>query len=97
MNYLFFLPLPKPGKKGWVLCIVSREMARIKECLLSTKYGLRKKVVFLKRKLFSKVYDEGYSPLSPFEWDSQGLHGLGEGLRWWLSRVRCEQKDCPLI
>jgi hypothetical protein len=54
-------------------------------------------MVFLKRKMFSKVYDEGYSPLSPFEWDSQGLPGLGEGLRCWLGRVRCEQKDCPLI
>jgi hypothetical protein len=67
-------------------------MACIKEYLLSTKCGLRKMVVFLKRKMFSKVYDEGYSPLSPFEWDSQGLPGLGEGLRCWLSRVRCEQE-----
>jgi hypothetical protein len=72
-------------------------MARIKEYLFSTKCGLRKMVVSLKRKMFSKVYDEGYSPLSPFEWDSQGLPSLGEGLRCWLSRVRCEQKDCPLI
>jgi hypothetical protein len=46
-------------------------------------------VVFLIKKMFSKVYDEGYSPLSPSEWDSQGLPGLGEGLRCWLSRVRC--------
>jgi hypothetical protein len=38
------------------------------------------------------VYDEGYSPLSPTEWDAQGLHGLGEGLRCWLSRVRCEHE-----
>jgi hypothetical protein len=43
------------------------------------------------------MYDERYSPLSPFEWDNQGLPSLGEGLRGWLSRVRCEQKDCPLI
>jgi hypothetical protein len=27
-------------------------------------------VVFLIKKMFSKVYDEGYSPLSPSEWDS---------------------------
>jgi hypothetical protein len=27
------------------------------------------------------VYDEGFSPLSPCEWDDQGLPGLGEGLR----------------
>jgi hypothetical protein len=38
------------------------------------------------------VYDEGYSPLSPTEWDDQGLPGLGEGLRCWLSRVRCEHE-----
>jgi hypothetical protein len=77
--------------------MVSRETTRIKEYLLSTKHGLRKRVVFLKREIFSKVYDEGYTPLSPFEWDSKELSSLGEGLRCWLSRVRCEQKDCPLI
>jgi hypothetical protein len=27
----------------------------------------------------------------------QGLPGLGEGLRCWLSWFRREQKDCPLI
>jgi hypothetical protein len=54
-------------------------------------------VYFLKRKILSKVFDEGYSPLSPFEWDSQVLPSLGEGLRCWLSRVRCEQKDSLLI
>jgi hypothetical protein len=27
------------------------------------------------------VYDEGYPPSSPCEWDDQGLPGLGEGLR----------------
>jgi hypothetical protein len=41
--------------------------------------------------------DEGYSPSSPCEWDDQGLPGLGEGLRCWLSWFRREQKDCPLI
>jgi hypothetical protein len=56
-----------------------------------------KRVVFLLSDVFKKVYDEGYSPLSPFEWDNQGLPGLGEGLRCWLSQVRCEQEDCPLI
>jgi hypothetical protein len=38
------------------------------------------------------VYDEGYSPLSPTKRDDQGLPGLGEGLRCWLSRVRCEHE-----
>jgi hypothetical protein len=56
-----------------------------------------KRAVFLLNDVFKKVYDEGYSPLSPFEWGNQGLPGLREGLRCWLSRVRCEQKDCPLI
>jgi hypothetical protein len=55
-----------------------------------------KRAVFLPNDVFKKVYDEGYSPLSPFEWDNQGLPSLGEGLKCWLSRVRCEQKDCPL-
>jgi hypothetical protein len=36
--------------------------------------------IFAKR-CFQKVYDEGYSPSSPFEWDDQGLSGLGEDLR----------------
>jgi hypothetical protein len=59
---------------------VSREKARINKHLLSTKCGMRKGSVFTKR-CFKKVYDEGYSPLSLFEWDDQGLPGLGEGLR----------------
>jgi hypothetical protein len=55
-------------------------------------------VVLLKMgNAFQNGYDEGYSSLSPFEWDSQGLPGLGEGLRCWLNWVRCEEKDCPLI
>jgi hypothetical protein len=33
-----------------------------------------------------------HSPLSPTEWDDQGLPGLGEGLRCWLSQVRCEHE-----
>jgi hypothetical protein len=53
---------------------------------------LQKKVSLKKR-----LCDEGYSPSSPWEWDDQGLPGLGEGLRCWLSWFRCEQKDCPLI
>jgi hypothetical protein len=47
--------------------------------------------------LFERLCDEGYSPSSPCEWDDQGLPGLGEGLRCWLSWFRREQKDCPLI
>jgi hypothetical protein len=52
---------------------------------------------FSKENVFQNGYDEVLSPLSPFKRDDQGLPGLGEGLRCWLSRVRCEQKDCPLI
>jgi hypothetical protein len=50
-----------------------------------------------KENAFQNVYNEGFSPLSPLSRDHQGLPGLGEGLRCWLSQVRCEQKDCPLI
>ena len=57
---------------------------------------LRKGVSFSKENVFQNVYDEGFSPLSPLSRDDQGLPGLGEGLRWWLSWFRCEQKDCPL-
>jgi hypothetical protein len=32
-----------------------------------------------KENVFKEVYDEGYSPLSPFEWDGHGLPGLGGG------------------
>jgi hypothetical protein len=42
---------------------------------------------------FQKVYDEGLSPLSPTEWDDQGLSGLGESPRCWLRRVRCEREE----
>jgi hypothetical protein len=40
-----------------------------------------KRAVFLPNDVFEKVYDEGYSPSSPCEWDDQGLPGLEEGLR----------------
>jgi hypothetical protein len=50
-------------------------------------------MVFQKKKCFQKVYDEGLSPLSPTEWDDQGLPGLGEGPRCWLSQVRCEREE----
>jgi hypothetical protein len=47
--------------------------------------------------VFKKCMMKGIHPYHPFEWDNQGLPGLGEGLRCGLSRVRCEQKNCPLI
>jgi hypothetical protein len=34
--------------------------------------------------------------LITLEWDDQGLPGLGEGLRCWLSRVRCEHEGLSL-
>jgi hypothetical protein len=46
---------------------------------------------------FPKVCDEGYSPSSPGELDDQGLPGLEEGLRGWLSWFSREQKDRPLV
>jgi hypothetical protein len=81
---------------GWVLCIVSRVIACIKEYLLGTKMWVDA-MVFVKKKCFQRVYDEGYSPLSPTERDDQGLPGLGEGLRCWLSQVRCEHEGLPLM
>jgi hypothetical protein len=47
--------------------------------------------------VFKKCMTKGIHPYHLLEWDNQGLPGLGEGLRCWLSQVRCEQKDCPLI
>jgi hypothetical protein len=67
-------------------------MACIKEYLFGTKRMWVGAMIFQKEKCFQKVYDEGYSPLSPTEWDDQGLPGLREGLRCWLSRVRCEHE-----
>jgi hypothetical protein len=60
-------------------------------------FGNKGNVFPLIKSLPEKFYDEGYSPSSPWEWDDQGLPGLGEGLRRWLSWFRREQKDCPLI
>jgi hypothetical protein len=40
-----------------------------------------KRTVFLPNDVFEKVYDEGYSPSSPCEWDDQGFPRLGEDLR----------------
>jgi hypothetical protein len=59
---------------------MSREIARINKHLWVQNVGWEKGSVFTKR-CFQKVYDEGYSPSSPCEWDNQGLPGLGEGLR----------------
>jgi hypothetical protein len=58
---------------------------------------LRKGVSFQK-KMFSKMGTmKGCHPYHLLSRDDQGLPGLGEGLRCWLSQVRCEQKDSPLI
>jgi hypothetical protein len=62
---------------GWFLCIVSRAIAYIKEYLLLLKMWVRVLVSKKKEKCFQNVYDEGLSPLSPTEWDDQGLPGLG--------------------
>jgi hypothetical protein len=52
--------------------------------------------VFLQIKsLFEKLCDEGYSPSSPWEWDDQGLSGLGEGLRCWLSGLGVSRRIVP--
>jgi hypothetical protein len=77
---------------GWVLCIVSECWPALKNFFLGTKYGLRQWWISKEINVFNKVYDEGYSPLSPIEWDDQGLPDLEEGLRCWLSQVRCEHE-----
>jgi hypothetical protein len=58
---------------------------------------LRKGVSFQKKMLLKMGMMKGCNPYHLLSRDDQGLPGLGEGLRCWLSRVRCEQKDCPLI
>jgi hypothetical protein len=55
-----------------------------------------KRCEFSKENVFQNGYDEGLSPLSPFERDDQGLPGLWEGLRWWLNWFRCEHKGLSL-
>jgi hypothetical protein len=40
-----------------------------------------KRVVFLLNDVFKMCMMKGISPLSPFEWDNQGLPGLGEDRR----------------
>jgi hypothetical protein len=47
--------------------------------------------------LFKMGMMKGFHPYHLLSRYDQGLPGLGEGLKCWLSRVRCEQKDCPLI
>jgi hypothetical protein len=102
INYLwFFNHNPQPI----ILCMIwfwdkllwpPKPLAAINPCYICYKW-FEKRCEFSKENAFQNVYDEGFSPLSPCEWDNQGLPGLGEGLRWWLSWFRREQKDCPLI
>jgi hypothetical protein len=58
---------------------------------------LRKGVGFQRKMLFKMGMMKGCHPYHLLSRDDQGLPGLWEGLRWWLSWFRCEQKDCPLI
>jgi hypothetical protein len=79
-------------------CIVSERWPALTYILWIRKMDWEEgKCVLQIKSLFEKLCDEGYSPSSPWEWDDQGLPGLGEGLRCWLSWFRREQKDCPLI
>jgi hypothetical protein len=41
------------------------------------------------------VYDERLSPLSQFEWDDQGLPGLGGPQGDGSARLGVSMKDCP--
>jgi hypothetical protein len=55
------------------------------------------KVWVFKRKCFSKWVWWRVVTLITFERDDQGLPGLGEGLRWWLSWFRCEHEGLSLL
>jgi hypothetical protein len=57
-----------------------RDRPALKNIFWVQNVGWEKGSVFTKR-YFQKVYGKGYSPSSPCEWDDQGLHSLGEGLR----------------
>jgi hypothetical protein len=102
INYLwFFNHNPQPV----ILCMIwfwdkllwpPKPLAAINPWYICYKW-FEKRCEFSKENAFQNVYDEGFSPLSPCEWDDQGLPSLGEGRRWWLSWFRREQKDCPLI
>jgi hypothetical protein len=54
-----------------------------------------KRCEFSKENVFQNGYDEGFT-LITIERDDQGLPGLGEGLRWWLSWFRCEHEGLSL-
>jgi hypothetical protein len=102
INYLwFFNHNPQPV----ILCMIwfwdklLWPPSRLPQSILNifVTNDLRKGCEFSKENAFQNVYDEGFSPLSPLSRDDQGLPGLGEGLRWWLSWFRHEQKDCPFV
>jgi hypothetical protein len=77
-------------------CIVSERWPALTYILWIRKMDWEEgKCVLQIKSLFEKLCDEGYSPSSPWEWDNQGLPGLGEVRRCWLSWFRREQKDCP--
>jgi hypothetical protein len=51
---------------------------------------------FQKKMFFSKCVWWRVITLITFEWDDQGLPGLGRALGWWLSQVRCEHEGLSL-
>jgi hypothetical protein len=69
------------------------------QSLYSLTYLLQmiwEKVWVFKIKCFSKWVWWRVVTLITLEWDDQGLPGLGEGLRWWLSWFRCEYEGLSL-
>ena len=102
INYLWFFQ-PQPSACSFMHNMILRQvimatqlLAAINPWYICYKW-FEHRCEFSKENAFQNVYDEGFSPLSPLSRDDQGLPGLGEGLRWWLSWFRREQKDCPLV
>jgi hypothetical protein len=102
INYLWFFQ-PQPSACYFMHDMILRQvimatqpLAAINPWYICYKW-FEKRCEFSKENAFQNVYDEGFSPFSPLSRDDQGLPGLGEGLRWWLSWFRREQKDCPLL
>jgi hypothetical protein len=64
--------------------------------LISLLQMIWEKMWVFKRKYFPKWVWWRVVTLITLEWDGQGLPGLGEGLRWWLSWFRCEHEGLSL-
>ena len=76
--------------------IMATQAACRNQSLIYLLQMIWEKVWVFKRKCFSKWVWWRVVTLITLEWDDQGLPGLGEGLRWWLNWVRCEDEGLSL-